>query len=101
LCNRLFNQGSRQNIAPKNSPPTRGWLTWTGDRIKQLKTPLLDRRGAVADERSESDAAGWWNQQKKPKNIDVFHLSGLLAFIYLHKCIMIITEIIFCIFEKN
>jgi len=25
------------------------------------KTPLLDRRGAETDERSESDEAGWWN----------------------------------------
>ena len=25
------------------------------------KIPLLDRRGAEPDERSESDEAGWWN----------------------------------------
>jgi hypothetical protein len=28
---------------------------------KTVKTPLLDRRGAEPDERSESDEAGWWN----------------------------------------
>ena len=27
----------------------------------KYKTPLLDRRGAEPDERSESDEAGWWN----------------------------------------
>jgi len=25
------------------------------------KTPLLDRRGAETDERSDSGSAGWWN----------------------------------------
>jgi hypothetical protein len=29
-----------------------------------LKTPLLDRRGAEPDERSESDEVGWWNKIK-------------------------------------
>ena len=30
-------------------------------RRNKYKTPLLDRRGAETDERSESDEAGWWN----------------------------------------
>ncbi len=43
--------------------------------LQDLTNPLLSRRGAETDERSESDEAGWWNQQKKLKNIDFFHLS--------------------------
>jgi hypothetical protein len=27
-------------------------------------TPLMDRRGAEANERSEFDEAGWWNQNR-------------------------------------
>jgi hypothetical protein len=32
---------------------------------KTGKTPLLDRRGAETDERSESDEAGWWIADKQ------------------------------------
>ena len=35
------------------------FLTFT--QIGLQKTPLLVRRGAETDERSESDEAGWWN----------------------------------------
>jgi hypothetical protein len=31
----------------------------------KYKTPLLDRRGAEPDERSESDEVGWWNKIKE------------------------------------
>jgi len=30
-------------------------------RLSPAKTPLLDRRGAETDERSEFGSAGWWN----------------------------------------
>jgi hypothetical protein len=33
----------------------------TFNQIGLQKTPLLTRRGAETDERSESDEAGWWN----------------------------------------
>jgi hypothetical protein len=42
----------------------KSYKPFVGDHEKeasQLKTPLLDRRGAETDERSESDEAGWWN----------------------------------------
>ena len=36
--------------------------SWKSKLAEYLfKTPLLDRRGAETDERSESDEAGWWN----------------------------------------
>jgi hypothetical protein len=35
--------------------------TWTDEVVVLSKTPLLARRGAETDERSESASAGWWN----------------------------------------
>jgi hypothetical protein len=36
----------------------------TRDKVERfIKTPLLDRRGAETDERSESDEAGWWTEK--------------------------------------
>jgi hypothetical protein len=38
--------------------PNQSWVR----KIANLKkTPLLDRRGAEPDERSESDEVGWWS----------------------------------------
>jgi hypothetical protein len=45
----------------QNSPPTGGSKTWTDEVVVLSKTPLLDRRGAETDERSESASVGWWN----------------------------------------
>ena len=34
-------------------------------------TPLLDRRGAETDERSESGEAGWWILTRPKKSLQV------------------------------
>jgi len=34
-------------------------------RTNTHKNPLLDRRGAETDERSEFGSAGWWNKFKE------------------------------------
>jgi hypothetical protein len=64
LFRKVYNKSQKkvQKCSPKSSRQTIDSEAQTSsDSVGiVLKTPLLDRRGAETDERSESDEAGWW-----------------------------------------